>query len=54
MLKRALPDVISPNGRGVMQLAERIQMPGGPDDRDAPQWSEAVTSGHADSLDGTW
>jgi hypothetical protein len=29
-------------------------MPGGSDDRNAPQWSEAVTSGHADSLDGTW
>jgi hypothetical protein len=49
-----LPDVISPDGRDVMQLAERIQMPGGPEDRNAPQWSEAVTSGHSDSLDGTW
>src|SRR5690348_798581 len=49
-----LPDVISPDGRDVMQLAERIQMPGGPDDRNAPQWSEAVTSGRTDSLDGTW
>ncbi len=49
-----LPDVISPDGRDVMQLAERIQMPGGPDDRNAPQWSDAMTSGHADSLDGTW
>ena len=38
-----LPDVISPDGRDVMQLAERIRMPGGPDDRNAPQWSEAVT-----------
>ena len=49
-----LPDVISPDGRDVMQLAGRIQMQGGPDDRNAPQWSEAITSGHADTLDGTW
>src|SRR6201995_1972831 len=49
-----LPDVISPDGRDVMQLAERMRMPGGPDDRNAPQWSEAVTTGRADSLDGTW
>jgi hypothetical protein len=49
-----LPDVNSPDGRDVMQLAERMRMPGGPDDRNAPQWSEAATSGHQDSLDGTW
>jgi hypothetical protein len=49
-----VPDVNSPDGHDVMQLAERLRMPGGPDDRNAPQWSEAATAGHRDSLDGTW
>jgi hypothetical protein len=49
-----VPDVVSPDGHDVMQLAERLRMPGGDDDRNAPQWSEAVTSGTRGSLDGTW
>jgi hypothetical protein len=36
------PDIIAPDGPDVMQLAARIQMPGGPDDGNAPQWAEDV------------
>ncbi len=49
------PDVVAPDGPDVMELAARIQMPGGPDDRNAPQWAEDVSSsGNRDSLNGVW
>jgi hypothetical protein len=49
------PDIVAPDGPDVMQLAARIQMPGGPDDRNAPQWAEDVaSSGNRDSLNGVW
>jgi len=49
------PDIVAPDGPDVMQLAARIQMPGGPDDRNAPQWAEDVAaSGNRDSLNGVW
>jgi hypothetical protein len=48
------PDVVSPDGPDVTQLAARIQMPGGPDDRNAPQWAEEVSTGKPDTLDGVW
>jgi hypothetical protein len=48
------PDIVAPDGPDVMQLAARIQMPGGPDDRNAPQWAEDVTTGNRDSLNGVW
>jgi hypothetical protein len=47
-------DVPNPDGPDVMQLAARVQMPGGPDDRNAPQWVDEVTPGSPDRLDGEW
>lgn len=47
-------DVPNPDGPDVMQLAARVQMPGGPDDRNAPQWVYETTPGSADRLDGEW
>jgi hypothetical protein len=32
-----VPDVVAADGPDVMKLAGRVQMPGGPDDRNAPQ-----------------
>jgi hypothetical protein len=32
------PDVTAPDGPDIQQLAARIQLSGGPDDRNAPQW----------------
>jgi hypothetical protein len=49
-----MPDVIAPDGPDVMQLADRVQMPGGPDDRNAPQWAEDISSGKPETLDGVW
>lgn len=47
-------DVPNPDGPDVMQLAARVQLPGGPDDRNAPQWVDEVTPGTPDRLDGEW
>jgi hypothetical protein len=49
-----VPDIIAADGPDIMQLAARVQMPGGADDGNAPQWSPSVTPGNADSLDGDW
>ena len=48
------PDIIEPDGPDVMQLAARIQMPGGPDDRNATQWVEEPSTGNRESLNGVW
>jgi hypothetical protein len=45
-------DVAAPDGPDVLQLAARIQMPGDASDRNAPQWSESITPGNPDKLDG--
>jgi hypothetical protein len=47
-------DVPNPDGPDVMQLAARVRMPGGPDDRNAAQWVDEITPGSADRLDGEW
>lgn len=47
-------DVPNPDGPDVRQLAARVQMRGGPDDRNAPQWVHETTPGNADRLDGEW
>jgi len=49
-----VPDVVAADGPDVMELASRLQMPGGPDDRNAPQWSQSIASGNPESLDGEW
>ncbi len=49
-----VPDVAAPDGPDIIQLAARIQMPGGPDDRNAPQWSDGITPGSPDVLTGEW
>jgi hypothetical protein len=49
-----VPDVAAPDGPDIQQLTARIQMPGGPDDRNAPQWSESITPGNPATLDGEW
>ena len=49
-----VPDVAAPDGADVLQLAARVQMPGGPDDRNAPQWSEGITAGNPETLNGEW
>ena len=32
-----VPDIVAADGPDIIQLAARVQMPGGPDDRNAPQ-----------------
>lgn len=49
-----VPDVAAPDGPDIQQLAARIQMPGDAGDRNAPQWSDAITPGNPDMLDGEW
>jgi len=49
-----VPDVAAPDGPDIQQLAARIQMPGDASDRNAPQWSDAITPGNPDTLDGEW
>ena len=47
-------DVAAPDGPDILQLAARVQMPGDASDRNAPQWSESITPGNPDKLDGEW
>jgi hypothetical protein len=47
-------DVANPDGDDVQAFAKRAQLPGGNKDDNAPQWSEKMTEGVADSLDGEW
>jgi len=49
-----VPDIVDVAGPDIMRLAARVEMPGGPDDRNAPQWSQSIASGSAASLDGEW
>ena len=49
-----VPDIVGADSPEIMRLASRVEMPGGPDDRNAPQWSQSVARGSADSFDGEW
>ena len=49
-----VPDIIAADGPDITDLAARVQMPGGPDDGNAPQWSPAITPGSPDTLNGEW
>lgn len=49
-----VPDIVAPDGPDIMQLARQVRMPGGPDDRNAPQWSQSIAGGSAETLDGEW
>lgn len=49
-----VPDIVAPDGPDIMQLAAQIRMGGGPEDRNAPQWSESIAAGSAETLDGEW
>ena len=49
-----VPDIVAADGPDIVELAARVQMPGGPDDRNAPQWAQSIASGNPASLDGEW
>ena len=49
-----VPDVTAPDGPDITALAAQIQMPGDAGDRNAPQWSESISPGNPDTLDGEW
>ena len=37
-----VPDIVAPDGPDIMHLATQVRMGGGPDDRNAPQWSQSI------------
>ena len=49
-----LKDVNNPSGDDVRQFAKRVQLSGGPNDTNAPQWVSTTTKGKPESLDGDW
>lgn len=47
-------DVLDPVGPDVQALAARVRLPGGPDDRNAPQWAPGGPTPKTGGLEGEW